>query len=361
MIIFVYGTTAELIKLSPIMRHLHERGLPYKTWSTGQQFDELEKAVEVLGIGYIDQWIAKGFRSHSLTSVLQLPFWLLTVSWWFLSNWRILRRQFAQTNATFVVHGDTMTTVVGAIFGRLLKQKVAHVEAGLRSHDWRNPFPEEIDRVIAARLSNIHFAPDETAVSNLQNSSGVVINTHGNTALDALRIQVESFDGDSRDKHGLVLLHRSEFLRDAELVRETFSFIMRLALKTKIVLVADALSTAALTRNGLIDELRETPNLQILEKQSHKAFVQLLIRSEFVVTDSGGVQEECSTLGTPCFIHRRATERIDGIGKNCILTYMKVGVLEQLVLNSSSYRHDPKFDASSPTKTIVDFLQDENY
>ena len=88
--------------------------------------------------------------------------------------------------------------------------------------------------------------------------------------------------------------------------------------------------------------------------------MQLLIGSEFVVTDSGGVQEECSTLGTPCFIHRKATERVDGIGKNCILTNMKVDVLEQLVLNSSDYRHDPEFDTSSPAQTIVDFLQNKN-
>ena len=201
MVIFVYGTTAELIKLSPIMRNLNERGLPYKTWSTGQQFDELEKSAEVLGIGYVDQWIAKGFRAHSLTNIMQIPFWLITILWWFLSNCRSLRQQFSHTRATFVVHGDTMTTVIGAVLGRLLGQRVAHVEAGLRSHDWRNPFPEEIDRIIAARLSTIHFAPDETAVRHLQNSPGVVINTHGNTALDALKHQIESLDVDSGDKH----------------------------------------------------------------------------------------------------------------------------------------------------------------
>jgi len=357
MIIFVYGTTAELIKLSPIMRHLHERGVSYKTWSTGQQFSELERSAEFLGVGYVDLWIARGFRSHSLTSILQIPFWLLTTAMWFLSNWRSLRRQFVHTNATFVVHGDTMTTVVGAIFGRLLGQKVAHVEAGLRSHDWRNPFPEEIDRIIAARLSTIHFAPDETAVRNLQSSSGVVINTHGNTALDALKHQVESFDMDSHDKHGLVLLHRSEFLRDSELVRETFSFIMKLASKIKIIIVADALSSATLTKCGLMDGLIATPNLQVLDKQSHREFVKLIANSDFVVTDSGGVQEECSTLGIPCFIHRKATERADGIGKNCVLTFMKVDNLETLILKSSSYRHPSGFDTASPAKTIVNYLE----
>jgi UDP-N-acetylglucosamine 2-epimerase (non-hydrolysing) len=343
------------------MRHLHERGLPYNTWSTGQQFDELERAAEVLGIGYVDRWIAKGFRSHSLTSVLQLPFWLLAVSWWFLSNWRILRRQFAHTNATFVVHGDTMTTVVGAIFGRLLKQKVAHVEAGLRSNDWRNPFPEELDRMIAARLCTIHFAPDDTAVKNLKNSIGVVINTHGNTALDALRLQVQRSDADSLTKHGLILLHRSEFLRDTELVKQTFNFIMDLAVTTKIVVVADALSTATITKCGLMDGLRATPNLQVLNKQSHQEFVKLLMDSEFVVTDSGGVQEECSTLGIPCFIHRKATERVDGIGKNCVLTFMKVDNLETLISESSSYRYSSQFDAASPTKIIVDYLHSVSY
>ena len=361
MIVFVYGTTAELIKLSPIMRELQERNLPYETWSTGQQFDELESSAEVLGIGRVDFWIAKGFRSHSLTKILQVPFWLLANTTWFLKNRRSLRRRFSMASATFIVHGDTMTTVVGAIFGRLLKQKVAHVEAGLRSNDWRNPFPEELDRIIAARLCTIHFAPDDTAVENLKTSSGVVINTHCNTALDALRLQVQSSDTGSLNKHGLILLHRSEFLRDAELVKETFNFIMRLAATTRIVVVADALSTATLAKYNLMDSLRNTSNLQLLEKQSHREFVKLLTNSEFVVTDSGGVQEECSTLGIPCFIHRKATERVDGIGKNCILTFMKVDNLEALISKASSYRHSSRFDAASPTKIIVDYLQSVSY
>jgi UDP-N-acetylglucosamine 2-epimerase (non-hydrolysing) len=254
-----------------------------------------------------------------------------------------------------------MTTVVGALFGRLLKQRVAHVEAGLRSNDWRNPFPEELDRIIAARLSSIHFAPDDTAVKNLEKSSGVVINTHGNTALDALKSQIQSSDLDSHGKHGLILLHRSEFLRDAQLVKETFAFIMRLASTKKIVVVADALSAATLTKYGLMEELSLMPNLQVLEKQPHSEFVKLAADSEFIVTDSGGVQEECSTLGIPCFIHRKATERVDGLGKNCILTYMNVDNLEELISKSNSYRFSPRFDTTSPTKVIVDYLEGVSY
>jgi UDP-N-acetylglucosamine 2-epimerase (non-hydrolysing) len=361
MIVFVYGTTAELIKLSPIMRELKERNLSYETWSTGQQFDELEVSAEVLGFGHVDFWIAKGFRSHSLTKILQVPYWLLTSALWFVKHRRLLRRRFSTTNATFIVHGDTMTTVIGAVFGRLLKQKVAHVEAGLRSNDWRNPFPEEIDRIIAARLCDIHFAPDDTAIENLKGSSGVVINTYGNTALDALRNQIQSSDLDSHGKHGLVLLHRSEFLRDTQLVKDTFSLIMHLATTIKIVVVADALSTAALMRCGLMDDLVSTPNLQVLEKQSHREFVKLVTGSKFIVTDSGGVQEECSTLGIPCFIHRKATERVDGLGKNCILTNMNVENLATLISNSSNYRFSSQFDTTSPTRVIVDYLQNVSY
>jgi UDP-N-acetylglucosamine 2-epimerase (non-hydrolysing) len=198
-------------------------------------------------------------------------------------------------------------------------------------------------------------------VKNLKSTSGVVINTHGNTALDALRLQVQSSDTGSLNKHGLILLHRSEFLRDAELVKETFNFIMHLAGTTKIVVVADALSTATLAKYGLMDSLRNTSNLQLLEKQSHREFVKLIMDSEFIVTDSGGVQEECSTLGIPCFIHRKATERVDGIGKNCILTNMNVDNLEKLISNSDSYRHSSQFGTTSPTKIIVDYLQRVSY
>jgi UDP-N-acetylglucosamine 2-epimerase (non-hydrolysing) len=359
-IIFVYGTTAELIKLSPIMRLLQERNLLFESWCTGQQFEELDSSIEALGMGDVDHWIAKGFRSHSLTNILQVPFWLLTCTGWFLRHRRKLQQRFSDKTVIFVVHGDTMTTVVGALIGRLLGLQVAHVEAGLRSNDWRNPFPEEIDRIIAAKLCSIHFAPDEKAVENLKDSSGVIINTSGNTAMDALKIRVDHSRTIPHELHGLVLLHRSEFLRDSDLVKETFSFIMRLAVSTKMIVVADALSSASLQKTGIMASLKATPNLQVLDKQSHQAFVDLLLNSKFVVTDSGGVQEECATLGIPCFIHRRATERSDGIGKNCVLTLMDVGTLEKSISEVDNFRSTLEVDSVSPSKIIVDYFQKMN-
>jgi UDP-N-acetylglucosamine 2-epimerase (non-hydrolysing) len=78
------------------------------------------------------------------------------------------------------------------------------------------------------------------------------------------------------------------------------------------------------------------------------------------VTDSGGVQEECATLGIPCFIHRRATERSDGIGKNCVLTLMDVGTLEKSISEVDNFRSTLEVDSVSPSKIIVDYFQKMN-
>lgn len=359
MIIFIFGTTAELIKLSPIMRLLEQRNLPFETWCTGQQFEELDFSIRSLGVGQVDHWIAKGFRRQSLTKLIQVPFWLLTCSLWFVKNQRSLRSRLGNQKTIFIVHGDTMTTVVGGVLGRLLGQKVAHVEAGLRSHDWRNPFPEELDRIIAAKLSRLHFAPDETAVKNLKGVRGVIVNTFGNTAMDALKLRIHNPASDLQTGHGLILLHRSEFLRDAALVQKTYLLIKDLSEESKIVVVADALSRAVLERLELVALLERSPNIEIIGKQPHQAFINLIVNSDYVITDSGGVQEECAALGKPCFLHRRATERIDGLGRNCVLTLMDVGNLKNLVSNFRSFHFPAQIDSSSPTSVIVDILQTE--
>lgn len=361
MIVFVYGTTAELIKLSPIMRRLDDSRTQYEVWCTGQQFEQLEESAKSLNVRVADYWIAKGYRSRSLSKNVQVPFWLLVCCFWLLKNYRGIRRRFKGKKTVVIVHGDTMTTVVGAFIGKTLGLTVAHVEAGLRSHDVWNPFPEEIDRRLAAAFSNIHFAPDLIAETNLKNASGLIVNTAGNTSVDALRYQTLNMKIVSTEPYGLVLLHRSEFLRDKHLLSETFSLIMKEASLMHFYVVADALAFATFAQIGLIKEFETNSNITLLTKQSHQAFVQLLSSASFIITDSGGVQEESAVLGIPCFIHRKATERLDGIGHNCMLTDQNVGFLASMIANFHQYKQLSATYSNSPSKIIVDYLEESGF
>lgn len=361
MIVFIYGTTAELIKLSPIMHRLDEVDMDYEVWCTGQQIDELIDSASALTVRVADHWIARGFRGHSLSRINQVPIWLAGCFIWTARNYKSTRKRFRNQSVVFIVHGDTMTTVVGALIGRFLRSKVAHVEAGLRSHDWRNPFPEELDRKIAGVLCSIHFAPDKTAEENLAKATGVVINTYGNTSIDALRFRTSKLDKQAKVNRVLVLLHRSEFLRDSNLVQETFQLLLEVSQKFEVVVVADALSSAALQRQGITALLEKTPNVRVLGKQSHQEFIALLLASEMVITDSGGVQEECAAVGIPCFIHRKATERSDGLGENCILTYQDTGTLASLVNDYVIYSRVAPTNQTSPSMVITDYLKSSGY
>src|SRR3546814_12022661 len=112
-----------------------------------------------------------------------------------------------------------MTTVLGTFIGRRLHVPVAHVEAGLRSGNWRHPFPEELDRRIVGRFAHIHYVPTEEAAANLGGRPNVVL-THGHTVQDAVSDDARPL-AEPEEASGLVLLHRFAFLSNTARVRET--------------------------------------------------------------------------------------------------------------------------------------------
>ena len=162
MIGVIYGTTGELIKLSPILTKLKEKGEPTLTLCTGQQVEQIPTMLDDFALAQPDVWLARGHRGRDLRRPADIPVWCAAIAGSFLSRRREIRARLnsAQGKPLLLIHGDTLTTVVGALAGRILRVPVAHVEGGMRSGDWRNPFPEELDRLIAARLARTHFAPD---------------------------------------------------------------------------------------------------------------------------------------------------------------------------------------------------------
>lgn len=345
MIIFIYGTTAEAIKLAPIMRRLDAQNISFEQWVTFQHTDSLRKAIPELGLRAPDRTIANGYRGKPLKSPVQMVRWMCDVLWWTTTKARSIRRGLPE-GSIVLVHGDTMTTVLGTLIGRRLGLPVAHVEAGLRSGDWRHPFPEELDRKIVGRLARIHYAPTDEAARNLSGRENVVV-TRGNTAKDGVRDAAVK-PADAED-FGLVLLHRFEFISNTALVAETLSTLDEHS-PLLMKLVVDAYSRDAV--ESTIRELR-LAKFTVTPKLEHSEFVSVLRAAKFVVTDSGGIQEEAAELGTPTLIHRKVSERSDGLGTNALLSGWSQESVADFLQRYEEYRVVDVEKGPSPSDIIV--------
>ncbi len=313
------GTRPEAVKLMPVVRALEAAGQRPWIFVTGQHAEMLRPLLATLGLTpdedldvmAPDQDLA-GLSARLLVELSAL-----------------LRRRRPHT---LVVQGDTTSVAMGALCAFYAGVRVAHVEAGLRTHVRRNPFPEELNRRLAACLADVHFAPTERARRNLL-AEGVaddVIHVVGNTAVDAARhVRDHVLPGLPSDPllEPLLISPRALLLVTAHR-RESFGAglaALANALDELAVRFAGRLEIAyPVHRNPHVDgpmraRLAGHANLHLLPPLDYPRFLQLLCRARLVLTDSGGVQEEAAALGVPLLVARHTSERPevleDGVGE----------------------------------------------
>lgn len=335
MIGVVYGTTGELIKLSPVLTRLKERGVPALTLCTGQQVEQIPALLEDFGLPQPDLWLSRGSSGHDLERPADLLPWIFGVAATFARCRRELRARWAsaKTKPLLVVHGDTLTTVLGGMMGHALTVPVAHIEAGMRSGDWRNPFPEEIDRLIAARLARTHFAPGSQAAANLcaMKVRGEIVDTGGNTIRDAIEL-VPSGAVDielPQEPFGLTSLHRFELLNKPSALKAILNLLREASRSTQILFVDHPVTAAAIAAHNLGSLFDE--RFRRVPRQRYFGFIALLKASTLLVTDSGGSQQECAHLGHPCLVHRAVTEHCDGLNESVVLSRLDLDVVRRFL------------------------------
>lgn len=357
MILVVFGTTGELIKLMPVLSRLRDRGHPFVLASTGQQFTQIPRLLELAGLQPVDVWLGLGARSaRDLQTSSDIPGWAATVAWRYGHEWRQLRRRLRSGpgRPLVLVHGDTMTTLLGALMGRFLGFPVGHIESGLRSFDLRHPFPEELNRRLTSRIARYLYAPGPWAASNLKR--GIVIDTGSNTVRDAIAMaplaaHLPMAVPDA--PFGIASLHRFELLNDRELLCATLEALREST--RRFLFVEHPVTAAAIKKHGLSHLLYG--NLVPIRRLDFFGFVAIMRRCAFLVTDSGGSQEEAFYLDIPCLVHRKRTERREGLGENVVLSRYDIQMLREFIVGPARHFRRTPLPAASPSDVVVDDLE----
>lgn len=283
-----------------------------------------------------------------------------------------------QPDYTFV-HGDTTTTFAASLAAFYSGSRICHIEAGLRTYDKYSPFPEEMNRQLTGRLTDLHFAPTEQSKQNLlrENISEESIQVTGNTVIDALLQSVEKVKSNPSDlihnlstKLGnkemiLVTGHRREnhgegFMRICKALKE-------IAESYPDIWIVYPVHLNPNVQKPVYSLLGSTDNILLIDPLDYPDFVWMMDRSKLIITDSGGVQEEAPSLGKPVLVMRDTTERPEAILAGTVKlvgtnTETIVTEVRKLITNDEHYAkmsqaHNPYGDGKACAR-IVKHLMD---
>ncbi|MDD2714765.1 MAG: UDP-N-acetylglucosamine 2-epimerase (non-hydrolyzing) [Candidatus Wallbacteria bacterium] len=335
--LFIFGTRPEAIKFAPLIRKCRAvQDFDVRIAVTAQHREMLDQVLSFFQIR----------PDHDL-DLMKPGQDLFALTAGALTGLKKVLIQ-EKPDLTFV-QGDTTTVFSAALASFYLKIPVAHLEAGLRSHQPYSPFPEELNRRLTGHLSTYHFAPTEGARLNLERE-GIIDNVHltGNTVIDALLLALEilektqdqaailkyyesfypGFGRLAADKSRIVLItgHRRESFGDP--FESICRAIRRAAEKYRQALFVYPVHLNPNVQKPVRQILSGLPNLILTPPLEYPKLVWLMKKSYFVLTDSGGIQEEAPALGKPVLVMRDVTERMEGVeaGTACL-----VGTTEQKI------------------------------
>ena len=374
-VLIVFGTRPEAIKMAPLVKEFEKHNdIDSKVCVTAQHREMLDQVLEMFDItpDYDLNIMKPGQDLFDVTSSVLLG--LKDV----LNNYK---------PDVVLVHGDTTTTSASSLAAFYNKIKVGHVEAGLRTGDLYSPWPEEANRQITGVLANYHFAPTTTSEQNLlkENKNKEDILVTGNTVIDALFLALDKIEKNEELKNKIEKSINSQYK-----INENKKLILVTGHRREnfgqgFVNICESLKTLA-NNNPEIDIvypvhlnpnvqkpvkeiLSDTSNVHLIEPLQYESFIYLMNKSHFIITDSGGVQEEAPSLGKPVLVMRDTTERPEAVEAG---TVKLVGTNPESIIkeaqklldneeeyNKMSKAHNPYGDGMACNR-IVEFLKEKN-
>ena len=323
----VMGTRPEAVKLAPVVMAALERPQQFsvEVISTGQHREMLDSMLNWFGLKpavSLDIMRANQDLAHITTASLT----------GIHDHFKLNRPDWV------IVQGDTTTTFAGALAAFYHRIPVAHVEAGLRTHDRYSPFPEELNRVMTGHIATRHFAPTSGSRDNLlrEGIAPESIEVTGNTGIDALlwthqKLQQSVQSKQAQGRNILVTAHRRE--NQGEPMKAICAAVLTLLELHPDVTVTFPMHMSPRVREVVIPALGQHPRVTLTEPMDYADFVAAMARATLILTDSGGVQEEAPSLGVPVLVLRESTERPEAMQAG---TAQLVGADAQRIVEAAS-------------------------
>lgn len=305
----VFGTRPEAIKMAPVVMELSQNdNIESVVCTTAQHREMLDQVLELFKIkpDYDLNIMKTNQNLWSLTSDILLK----------------MKEVLEEAKPDMIlVHGDTTTAFAAALSAFYAKIPVGHVEAGLRTFNKYYPFPEELNRVVADAVSSLYFAPTETSVQNLINSGikdeNNIFKT-GNTVIDALLYTVQNHETDlsylnltHELKTILLTSHRRE--NWGKPLEEICDAVLELVENNKDIQVIYPVHLNPNVRSTVFGKLQNKERIILTDPMEYAPFSTLMKKSDIILTDSGGIQEEAPALGKPVLVLRDETERPEAL------------------------------------------------
>ncbi|MDA3046007.1 UDP-N-acetylglucosamine 2-epimerase (non-hydrolyzing) [Campylobacter sp. VBCF_06 NA8] len=317
-ILIVFGTRPEAIKMAPLVKEFdkYKDLFETKVCVTAQHREMLDQVLNFFDI--------KADYDLNLMKPNQT---LYDISAKILVDMHQILNDF-KPDIVFV-HGDTTTASMVALSAFYSKIKIAHIEAGLRTHNMYSPFPEEANRQIVGILADYHFAPTNQAMQNLlqENKKQENIIVTGNTVIDALHLAVKKIKNDKEIENNIIksleykVIDNRKFILVTGHRRENFgegflnicNALKDIALKNPNIDIVYPVHLNPNVQKPVNEILSNLQNVYLIKPLSYENFVYLMEKSYFIITDSGGIQEEAPSLGKPVLVMRDTTERPEAI------------------------------------------------
>ena len=362
-VMVVFGTRPEAIKMAPLVLELqkHSDSIETITVVTAQHRQMLDQVLETFRI-----------EPHYDLDIMGKNQSLLDITGKILEKFDPVVKQ--ELPDMILVHGDTTTTFAASLVAFYNQVRIGHVEAGLRTFDKYSPFPEEMNRQMTACLADLYFAPTSESKENLlkENHPESAIVITGNTAIDALKLTVQSdyyhevLDQLDPDKKlVLVTMHRRE--NQGQPMRNVFAALREMVDLHQEIEVVYPVHLSPAVQEAAKDILAGHDRIHLIEPLDVLDFHNLASRSYFIMTDSGGVQEEAPSLGKPVLVLRDTTERPEGVRAGtlklvgtdpvCVKEAMAALLTDETLYRQMSHAPNPYGDGRASERIVQSIQQ----